>query len=156
MSRQDESWDFNMDVGFLMILRGTLADTVALRARVLGWAQPTIASDENRLARHIIAEVRGAVVGCGSAGPSPLGQEPAMRLWGVAVTPEHQGAGLGSQILTELLEHATRLGAPLVWANARKSALPFYLARGFQTVGEPFTDPLSGLTDFRIVRRLER
>lgn len=78
-----------------------------------------------------------------------------MRFWGVAVLAPFQGRGLGSSILAELMAHGERLEADIVWANARESALPFYLARGFQLVGDKFTDTLSGLSDSRILKRLD-
>lgn len=137
--------------------RGRLLDTTALRIGVLGWSDSQITVDGSGDACHIIASVGGRVVGCGSAATSSLpgstGQ--ATRVYGVAVDPDFQGRGLGGRILEQLLARAARTGSPAVWANARESALPFYLDRGFQASGDPFTDPLSGLTDYRIVRQLD-
>ena len=144
----------------ITFIEGTLADTKVLRTSVLGWQQQTVPPDRHRRSRHIIAVTKsGVIVGCGSSGPSEFPDasveyESAMRFWGVAVLDPFQGRGLGSRILSEVLAHGSRLDADLAWANARESAVPFYLARGFQLVGEAFTDQLSGLTDSRIFKRL--
>ena len=144
----------------ITVVEGTLADTRKLRTSVLGWQQPTVQVDRNRRSRHFVALTEsGVVVGCGSCGPSDIpdpifSHESAMRFWGVAILAPFQGRGLGTAILSELLTHGGRLKADIAWANARESALPFYLARGFREVGDRFTDALSGLTDSRILKRL--
>lgn len=145
----------------ITLVEGALVDTRQLRTSVLGWQKLTVPPDSHRRAKHVLAlTTSGVVVACGSCGPSTFpdpsfGDEAAMRFWGVAVLAPFQGHGLGSRILSELMAHGERLEADIAWANARESALPFYLARGFEVVGDPFTDTLSGLSDSRILKRLD-
>jgi hypothetical protein len=51
-------------------------------------------------------------------------------------------------------EDARRRGAVLVWANARDSALDFYLANGFTVSGAGFRTTDTDLPHHRIVQRL--
>ena len=44
-------------------------------------------------------------------------------------------------------------GVELVWANARDTALGFYVGLGFDVVGEGFVDPATAVPHHRIVRR---
>ena len=65
---------------------------------------------------------------------------PAVQLKGMAVDDALQGSGLGALLVARGLEHARSLGAKVVWARARDSALYFYERRGFRTVGRGFID----------------
>lgn len=84
----------------------------------------------------------------------PEPETPAVQLRGMATAPGRRGQGLGSRLLTEGLDRARRRGARLVWANARDTALGFYLAHGFEFVGDGHVDPATGLAHHRVVRRL--
>ena len=139
----------------------SLTDTLRLRSVVLGWSQLTVPLDDDSGAQHFVIRAAGTVVACGSSAPSPLPSPElaglrSIRFYGVAVIPEFQNRGAGGAILTALIADATQQAAGLLWANARVSALPFYLARGFRTVGERFSDPLSRLVDARVVLDLPR
>lgn len=76
------------------------------------------------------------------------------QLRGMATAPQHRGEGLGSMLLDAGIERCRRDGFDHVWANARHSALGFYLRRGFEVVGDPFDDADTGLPHVRIVRPL--
>lgn len=59
---------------------------------------------------------------------------PAWRLRQMAVTPDHQGAGIGTALLGAALTRVRSLGGATMWAEARDSSLGFYLAHGMQPV----------------------
>ena len=58
----------------------------------------------------------------------PTGDEIQLR--GMAVDGGQQGRGIGAALLTAGVERAAARGATAVWANARDSALGFYLRHG--------------------------
>ena len=141
------------------IRAGTVDEVVPLRLEVLGWASPTIAEDTAPSTVHLVAEVAGSVVGCASTGPAPFPlpdyhDGPAMRFWAVAVADGQQGRGVGLKLMEQVRAQSRGLGAEVVWANARESAIAFYLKQGFEEVGERFHDALNGQTDGRVVLRL--
>ena len=72
----------------------------------------------------------------------------------MAVSAAHRGLGLGAAMIVAGLDHARRIGAQLVWANARDSALDFYVATGFAIVGEGFRTTDTDLPHHRIVQQL--
>ncbi|MGA1594495.1 MAG: hypothetical protein ACO371_07620 [Ilumatobacteraceae bacterium] len=46
------------------------------------------------------------------------------------------------------------LGAELVWARARDTALTFYTSRGFEVFGEGYVDLSTGLPHHDVIRLL--
>ena len=80
--------------------------------------------------------------------------EPAVQLRGMAVSAAHRGRGLGAAMIAAGLEDARRRGAVLVWANARDSALDFYVANGFAVVGDGFRTTDTDLPHHRIVQQV--
>lgn len=66
------------------------------------------------------------------------GTPRAIQLRGMATEPDRAGAGLGGRLLRAGIARAERLGAELVWANARTGALAFYRGAGFTPVGDEF------------------
>ena len=85
------------------------------------------------------------------AGPS---EQRAMQLRDMAVEPEHRGTGAAAAVLAAGIERARADGAELVWANARDTALGFYVAHGFETVGDGYVDRTTALPHHRIRLRL--
>jgi predicted GNAT family N-acyltransferase len=71
--------------------------------------------------------------------PEPGTTQPACQLRGMASDPALRGQGYGAAVLKGCLEwaRATHPGK-VVWCNARTSALGFYRAHGFETVGKEF------------------
>jgi predicted GNAT family N-acyltransferase len=80
--------------------------------------------------------------------------EPAMQLRGMAVRKEHRRLGLGAAMIAAGVAAAHTRGFRLVWANARDSALDFYVANGFAVVGEGFRTTDTDLPHHRIVKRV--
>jgi len=56
-----------------------------------------------------------------------------------AVDENHQGKGVGKQILDHITDFAQTNGAKRLWCNARLSAIGFYLKAGFVHTGQFFT-----------------
>ncbi len=136
--------------------------THPLRRRVLraGTASREVAWEGDLLpgTRHLGIVSAGAVVTVSTwipqpfPGPPPI---PAVRLRGMATDPERRGEGLGRRLLAAGCAIAVDDGFDLVWANARTSALAFYVAAGFLVDGEEFTDATTGLPHHRIRRHLD-
>lgn len=144
----------------ITVIETDLKQTNALRLTVLSWQQLEIAPDHDQQARHFVAQTDdGMIVGCASCGPVAfpdvaLGGYSSMRFWGVAVAASYRGLGIGQALMRAVLVRGSELAVDLVWANARNSALSFYTDLRFETIGDPFTDALSGLDDRRVLLRL--
>jgi GNAT superfamily N-acetyltransferase len=67
-----------------------------------------------------------------------------VQLRGMAVLDRAQGRGIGSRMLCEVHQLASRRGWHL-WCNARQSAVPFYAKNGWRIQGEPFCIPKIGM-----------
>lgn len=65
------------------------------------------------------------------------------RLRGMATAPDARGYGYARAVVQAAMEHIDRVGGR-VWCNGRTPVLGFYARFGFQPVGEPWTDPVSG------------
>ncbi len=131
------------------------AATYDLRSRVLRPGQPReraeYAADLQPHAFHLGAFTPSeTLVGVASfyhepmptSADSPPGQERAdWRLRGMAVEPALQGQGVGRALIVAALETLRANGGVGLWCNARSTAVPFYSALGFATVGEPFDMP---------------
>jgi GNAT superfamily N-acetyltransferase len=101
---------------------------------------------------HIGAWDDGMLVGCATVFPEPwqggggVDAEPAAwRLRGMAVDPSRQRTGVGRAVLGEAVTAARESGSPLLWANARSTAIGFYERAGWRVVGEEFIAADSGL-----------
>tara|TARA_R110000796_G_scaffold41772_4_gene103425 strand:+ start:1863 stop:2321 length:459 start_codon:yes stop_codon:yes gene_type:complete len=68
----------------------------------------------------------------------------AIQLRGMAVLETYHGAGYGQQLLTYGEQLVHNKNKPILWMNARKSALGFYTKLHYQTIGTVFEIPLVG------------
>ena len=85
--------------------------------------------------------------------PCPIDPDrPAHQLRGMAIDPELQGGGLGSQLLGAGISACAERGSELVWAHARSTALTFYERHGFSVCGDEYVDPATGLPHVDVVR----
>jgi GNAT superfamily N-acetyltransferase len=105
---------------------------------------------------HLVArapggEPAGVASWMRSACPDRPG-EPALQLRGMAVDPARRRQGVGAALIEAGMALAAEQGAVWVWANARDSALDFYVAAGFEVVGEGFVTADTQLPHHRIVR----
>lgn len=78
--------------------------------------------------------------------------QPALQLRGMAVAPELRRLRVGADLIEAGMALAAERGLHWVWANARDSALGFYVAQGFDVVGEGFTTEDTQLPHHRILR----
>jgi GNAT superfamily N-acetyltransferase len=61
-----------------------------------------------------------------------------IQIRGMAVLQEYQGLGLGERLIQYSEEYLTAENDPLIWFNARVSAIGFYEKMGYQTIGNEF------------------
>ncbi|MGH1445085.1 MAG: GNAT family N-acetyltransferase [Cognatishimia sp.] len=112
------------------------SDTLPLRQAVLWPDHPPevsqVKGDENAL--HFGIHNDGQLICTASL----FWHDTTLRLRKFATAHSHQGQGLGSQMLTFLINKARELGATAFWFDARENALPFYEKHGFAPKGERF------------------
>lgn len=129
------------DVEAVIVREGELSELLPLRRRVLRPGFDVRASDYDSSPgiRHVVAVDGTEVVGCATVYPCGFEDEPAAwQLRGMAVAPEVQGTGVGARVLLGAIDIIREAGAPLLWANARVTALGFYERLGFEVVGEEY------------------
>jgi len=84
--------------------------------------------------RHVLAESdQGQAIGTGRLLPDG-------HIGRMAVLSDWRGRGVGTAMLTELLEMARAAGLDAVVLNAQTHALGFYARFGFEPQGEAFLD----------------
>ena len=139
----------------------TPEQTHPLRLAVLRSDTPTtdVAFAEDTLpgAMHLGIEDTGALVATSSWIPRPFAGAPArtaIQLRGMATLHALQGSGVGAALLQAGIERARASGAELVWANARDTALTFYLRHGFEVHGHGFIDATTQLPHHTVVQLL--
>jgi GNAT superfamily N-acetyltransferase len=72
----------------------------------------------------------------------------------MAVDPGRQGTGIGAAVLAAAVAAARAAGAPMIWANARSTALGFYRRYGWQVAGEEFVTSDTGLRHYPMLLEL--
>lgn len=92
----------------------------------------------------------GGVVGTSTYLPSATAHADQatapFQLRGMAISPAVQGLGVGSRLLNAGCQRLRELGADILWAHARDTALGFYQAQGFRAVeGSGFISAETGL-----------
>ncbi|MCE4937550.1 GNAT family N-acetyltransferase [Aliivibrio fischeri] len=70
----------------------------------------------------------------------------------MVVKPKIQGKGLGSRVLSELVNSALEKGAKEVFLNARLHAVSMYGKIGFETVGSSFIAKGTGVPHIKMVK----
>lgn len=71
----------------------------------------------------------------------------------MAVRSPWRGRGIGSALLTRLIDIAAQRGLDQVWLNAQVSAVPFYRRFGFNEVGRQFLD--AGIDHLKMIKQVE-
>jgi N-acetylglutamate synthase-like GNAT family acetyltransferase len=102
---------------------------------------------------HLVALENGIVVG--------YARLLAEGEWGhvrqVAVYPEHRGRGIGTALVSRLVDLALAKDMPRVYLNARLTAVGLYENAGFRVVSpEPFPMPRTFLPHVRMELELQR
>jgi GNAT superfamily N-acetyltransferase len=62
----------------------------------------------------------------------------------MATLPEVRGKGCGVRLLQACVETALERSVPLLWCNARETAVGFYSKQGWQILGARFEIPTVG------------
>jgi GNAT superfamily N-acetyltransferase len=146
----------------LVVRRARPEEIFPLRHAVLRAGRPVTESvyGEDPTAVHVGAWDEEVLVGCatvfaqpwpGGISGAPPAEPGAWRLRGMAVDPSRRRGGVGRQVLDVAVAAVRETGAPLLWAEARTTALDFYGSYGFATVGEEFLTGATGLPHKRIV-----
>jgi GNAT superfamily N-acetyltransferase len=136
--------------------------THALRWGVLRNRRPGAAvafpEDARPGAFHLaVSDDEGAILAVASFSPEPTPYRPgraAVHLRGMAVDPPFQRHGLGRMLVTAVIDRLRRDDVGVLWCNARDSAAGFYARLGFETVGEGFVLPESGMAHHVMLRDL--
>jgi GNAT superfamily N-acetyltransferase len=136
-------------LGRVLIRAVTGAEVRPVRQRVLRPHQKESAlvysGDAAPETLHAGAFVDGELVGIASIFLEPpeynVTHPAAWRLRGMATLPEHRGLGIGRELLTACLRHASAESGRLVWCNARVTAIGFYRRMGFEQLGSVFELP---------------
>ena len=133
------------------------AETFALRREVLrsNTATTDVNFDGDDAAIHLVAcdPTGGNTVAISSWFQRNRPQQPVtgLQLRGMASSPEFRGTGAAQALLNAGIELARTLHVDEVWARARDTALGFYLAHGFKTVGDGYVDDHTGLPHHDVV-----
>ena len=102
-------------------------------------AEEEIDADDTAAVHAVVENLGGLPLATGRL--ITAGQAPGVaRIGRLAVIKSMRGAGVGRQVLRALMGHARAQGVHTVHIHAQTSALPFYLAEGFQTEGQPFDE----------------
>lgn len=98
------------------------------------WSELAQAGGPRRNRHYVVAEAEGTLAGY--AGLAAAGESGDVQT--IAVAPGHQGTGLGSRLLTDLLTAATGFGCREVFLEVRvdnERAQRLYTRFGFQPMG---------------------
>ncbi|MEV4410834.1 GNAT family N-acetyltransferase [Catellatospora sp. NPDC049609] len=134
------------------------AATYRLRSEVLGWTVPATRIDGGG-ARHLALVDGDEVVAAVSHVRWPCPDEPevaARYFWAMAVGAAYQRRGCGRRLLAAVADLARTCGEQVMWADARESAVDFYVRCGARVAGEPYVDDGTGLTVRHVVFMLGR
>ncbi len=130
-------------ITFRRIEPGSPEHAAALRLREavlrtplgLSWSGTDVA--EEPLGYHLAAFDGDTLVATLILKPLDVG---VMKMRQVAVDPQQQARGIGTQLIAFAEENARMHGCRRLVANAREAALGFYRALGYTEEGEPFIE----------------
>ena len=107
--------------------------------------------------RHFAAWDDGRVVGTVTIFPMALDEREtnAWQLRGMAVADAARGLGVGRKLLAAVDEHLRRLAppTPLLWCNARVTAIGFYQRCGWEVISDVYDVPTVG-PHVKMIKRL--
>lgn len=130
----------------------TAAQTHDLRRRILrdGAADAVVewVGDDDASTVHLGVTVDERIVGISTWSAAPDPQAPdvrAIQLRGMATDPAFAGQRLGRTLLDAGFGRARAAGSVRVWANARVTAVGFYVRAGMTVSGPVFVTEATGL-----------
>jgi GNAT superfamily N-acetyltransferase len=100
--------------------------------------------DDAATTRHFAAFLEHRVVGCLTLHHSEWQNQPAYHLRGMAIAADLQRQGVGRLLLNAAEAFVLTTPIRILWCNARKIAIPFYRASGWQIMSEEFEIPSVG------------
>jgi predicted GNAT family N-acyltransferase len=106
-------------------------------------------SDES-ISIHLAAVAEGKVKGFGRLSINGS----TARISQMAVSRNMRGRGIGSSIMTILIDRSKKEGCRLISLNSRLDAVSFYRRFGFEKAGDEFPSEKTGLTHIRMERKL--
>lgn len=147
-------------MGELSIQRADPASLHELRRRVLRENNPAASvdfpGDHEATSLHFAGVIDGRVVVSASFYLEPAPVRPELvsyQLRFMAVDVDAQGKGYGAAVLDEAQSVLRALGAQQLWANARDSALGFYVATGWTVIeGSANISSISNLPHTKITK----
>lgn len=89
-------------------------------------------------------EIAGCVSIFASAS-NEFAEESQFQMRGMAVLNNYQKQGLGRQLVEAAEQYVDSVNGPILWFNARESAVGFYKKMGYDTKGAPFDIPGVGM-----------
>jgi len=130
------------------IRSGKTAEILALRHAILRAGLPPESAqfpgDDLPTTHHLVAETNARIIGCVTLMASQWQIETAWQLRGMAVAADFQQRGVGSALLIAAHKTAREAAIPLLWANVRTTAQPFYAKHGWTVASERFEIPTAG------------
>jgi GNAT superfamily N-acetyltransferase len=138
----------------------TTVATWPLRQSVLRPGRPLAAAqflgDDLPSTKHFGAFQSDELVGIASLFLAEMPEHPGINAWqlrGMATAPAVRGAGFGRALVAACVAFATASGKPLIWCNARTSAVGFYRKLDWEILGAEFDVPDVG-PHFHMWRRV--
>ena len=126
----------------------TSAEAWPLRQSELRPGRPLAAAkftgDDLPSTKHFGAFQGNDLVGIASLFLAEMPEHPGINAWqlrGMATAPAVRGAGFGRALVAACVAFATESGKPLIWCNARTSAVEFYRKLGWEILGAEFEVP---------------
>jgi ribosomal protein S18 acetylase RimI-like enzyme len=119
-------------------------DLVELRRRVLriplglDFTARQLAEEKEDI--HIAAYLDGELVGCVALRPIDGSRGAGVQLRQMAVDPDHQGRGVGVQMVSAAEGLAAERGFRRIILHAREAAMRFYEKAGYVATGERFIE----------------
>jgi len=89
---------------------------------------------------HVAAYLHGELVGCAILTAADDSHGRTVKLRQMAVDPDHQGRGIGTQIVTFAEELSAERGYREIVVHARETAVRFYERAGYVATGEIFME----------------
>ena len=113
----------------------SLRDEILRRPLGLGFDQADL--DKEFDSAHVACYLDDSLVGCLILQPD---SQNGLKMRQVAVSSNHQGCGIGKAMVKFSEQYARDNDFKKIHMHARETAVPFYLALGYEIEGEPFEE----------------